>query len=224
MAPIVQQSSYCHLLELPPELRLEIYDFLFPDEDLYAMDLISFNTREGTMYTLTAPRGQLRCMGKATALLSACREINGEATPVFYRSLMFSIAVGGLDHVFEVPRLTAWELTTFPAFYQMRTMEVWPTLARFPRPTQARLVTQIDALVDCVNGLPRLECLDVDLYYDDSTDTGDFEDLMAALSRIRSEAHIETSIHHLYFAVPGFDGRCHLDMARYHAMVEAVGG
>ncbi|PGH04988.1 hypothetical protein AJ80_08415 [Polytolypa hystricis UAMH7299] len=70
----------CQLLEMPPELRLQIYTYLLPDipipSDIY------IDTR-------------LRSDGASieTAILRTCRQIHNEAIPILYCSVPFTIRV-----------------------------------------------------------------------------------------------------------------------------------
>ncbi|KAK4902564.1 hypothetical protein LTR27_000501 [Elasticomyces elasticus] len=87
-----RKSSRCYLLELPPELRLEIYDYLFIEkyEVLLTVD------RDCEMQTClrnpesgsAVPKKEAR---KLSALLKTCKTLATEVTPVLSQNLHFHI-------------------------------------------------------------------------------------------------------------------------------------
>ncbi|KAK5684503.1 hypothetical protein LTS10_004373 [Elasticomyces elasticus] len=87
-----RKSSRCYLLELPPELRLEIYDYLFTEkyEVLLTIDRDCemqahlMNPESGS----AVPKKEVR---KLSALLKTCKTLATEVTPVLFQNLYFRI-------------------------------------------------------------------------------------------------------------------------------------
>ena len=80
----------CHLLSIPPELRLRIYEYLYDNEKDRRCSLILRNNKFIECF-------QIPCFGceGAAALLRTCKEIYYEATPVLYENTTFKILVFG---------------------------------------------------------------------------------------------------------------------------------
>jgi hypothetical protein len=79
-----QDDPYCPLLELPPELRLRIYDHIY-----------------NTQYRCTLQQEtQTRChqighCAGAANLLSTCKEIYAEVLPILYSTTTFKVIIFG---------------------------------------------------------------------------------------------------------------------------------
>lgn len=79
----VQAPKRCYLLEMPPELRLNIYDILFdPQQYVFFIGNEIYYEREYISGALTV---------HGTMLLQTCREIHQEAFPVFYDKCLLRI-------------------------------------------------------------------------------------------------------------------------------------
>jgi hypothetical protein len=72
MSDNVVSQSRCHLLDLPSEIRLLIYEELFPPRSIDMTD---------------------KKLGLDTAILATCRTIHKEAKPVLYENTEFEIAL-----------------------------------------------------------------------------------------------------------------------------------
>ncbi|KAK5707363.1 hypothetical protein LTR17_020759 [Elasticomyces elasticus] len=87
-----RNPSRCYLLELPPELRLEIYDYLFTEKfevllSIYRdceMETWLTNPESG----LVVPKKEVR---KLSTLLKTCKALATEVTPVLFQNLHFRI-------------------------------------------------------------------------------------------------------------------------------------
>ena len=84
-------SDKCHLLSLPPELRLRIYEYL------YSHTISSQSVDWRWSYVVPLLRPQL------TALLRTCKTIHREAAPVLYGNLNASLVVTNFDHLRYFP-------------------------------------------------------------------------------------------------------------------------
>ncbi|KAK3067797.1 hypothetical protein LTR53_015108 [Teratosphaeriaceae sp. CCFEE 6253] len=71
------QTPACHLLRLPPELRLHIYSYLWPASKIYLH--IAYSTR-GQVHARSYCRLPMRIL----AILRTCRELHHEAAQDFY--------------------------------------------------------------------------------------------------------------------------------------------
>jgi len=76
------EPKRCRLLELPPELRLVIYDYVW-DEDINC-GLNLNTTDEVHVDYCDSPRHM-------TALLGTCNFIYSEAQPIFYDAIIFHL-------------------------------------------------------------------------------------------------------------------------------------
>ncbi|KAK3644946.1 hypothetical protein LTR56_009333 [Elasticomyces elasticus] len=88
----IDTSKRCHLLELPAELRVRIYEYLY--DSAHTVDLYIF--RQGNVIRredsdTTTTQRQLTC--NLPSLLKTCKLISREANPVLYRSLVFSVSI-----------------------------------------------------------------------------------------------------------------------------------
>nr|OQO29000.1 hypothetical protein B0A51_03582 [Rachicladosporium sp. CCFEE 5018] len=86
-------SPPCHLLALPPELRLRIYEALLPPGHCY------FRIYPAVYIHREADRLVPRAAGleqsvRDVALLRTCRQVHAEATPVLYDHTIFDIMFG----------------------------------------------------------------------------------------------------------------------------------
>ena len=139
------------------------------------MDLVSLATSDGTIYMLSADRRQRADWGlqlpvPRIAMLKTCRLINAEATPIFHWSTTFSIYCDGLAEVYEVPSRRAWELDSFPAFKRMRCLEFRQHLALLDAAERARIASQADDVIGCIDSKIDLDSLTVGIHYETSTE------------------------------------------------------
>ncbi|KAK4950345.1 hypothetical protein LTR10_011326 [Elasticomyces elasticus] len=85
-----REPGRCYLLEVPPELRLHIYEFLYADE--YQVAIYVFpNSEMQSQISKTSFRPNGPNAKHLTALLMSCKLVNKEATPILYQILHFSL-------------------------------------------------------------------------------------------------------------------------------------
>ncbi|KAK5710708.1 hypothetical protein LTR15_012864 [Elasticomyces elasticus] len=87
-----RKSGRCYLLELPPELRLKIYDYLFTEK----LDVLLTIYRDCEMQThLKNPESgsavSKKEVRKLSALLKTCKALATEITPILFKNLQFRI-------------------------------------------------------------------------------------------------------------------------------------
>lgn len=83
-------------MRLPPELRLMIYEQMFPPNEI-RLEMI-----EGNLHV--TKRAQ-RLAGSYVAILATCRALYAEGKPVLYNNTEFRILVGDRD----AQRVRVWE-------------------------------------------------------------------------------------------------------------------
>jgi hypothetical protein len=81
------EQTRCYLLELPPELRLHTYEYVFAGAKVRCALL-----RDGENFEF--PLGPPIDRG-ITALLRCCRQVLTESQPVLYRQIQFKILIRG---------------------------------------------------------------------------------------------------------------------------------
>lgn len=98
-------ADRCHLLALPPELRLEIYEYIFERQTLH---FYYWRALCGEARKRKGPRG--------IATLCTCRQLLAEAEPVFYNRTSFLL---------DCSRVTSndWHEKTSRAFKCERTLK-----------------------------------------------------------------------------------------------------
>ena len=79
-------NKRCYLLEIPPELRVRIYDFVWDSEHKY--DVTIYSNRKAC---LTNGPSYDKIPAMIPHLLFTCRTINIEATPVFYGKIRIEV-------------------------------------------------------------------------------------------------------------------------------------
>ncbi|KAK5701233.1 hypothetical protein LTR17_022768 [Elasticomyces elasticus] len=95
LGPADHNSKRCHLLEIPPEMRVRIYEYVYDEHNVLEICI----TEQGTVLrseTGDATRDQM--MRHLPSLLKTCTLISREANPGLYRSLQFSV---GIDSEFR---------------------------------------------------------------------------------------------------------------------------
>ncbi|KAK6434765.1 hypothetical protein LTR95_009053 [Oleoguttula sp. CCFEE 5521] len=91
-------STPCRLLELPPELRLRIYELLFPPSKCYfGFAAYSQAMRKWRNYAYQREDRDQRLA--AVALLRTCRVMHQEAAPVLYSRTIFELKFTLYDNV-----------------------------------------------------------------------------------------------------------------------------
>ena len=153
-------AGHCQLLDLPPELRLIIYEMLFTTAEM-KFDITS--TAVGATYAFVADAGLLPLPG--TTLLRTCKAISAEAIPVFYEGLTFYLTIDGhkprdirsgsghQEHYIygrrsrgKRPRRRIWTLKSFSAFAHMRHAVVQPNLTYNLTENQAYVANRVSTL------------------------------------------------------------------------------
>ncbi|KAK5738796.1 hypothetical protein LTR17_005731 [Elasticomyces elasticus] len=86
----------CHLLELPPELRLLIYAFVY--EDGYEQSIVAGPTL--VLSTRPSRNDGGRCK-HFTALLRTCTLVRDEAEPVLYEATTFDVYIEGASYPYQ---------------------------------------------------------------------------------------------------------------------------
>lgn len=115
-----ERTGPCYLLDLPPELRLLIYELLYPTRAFQVyLDIVSVGTQTppiDILMTKRLPPHHASLVWPGASLLSTCKRIKAEATTVCYESVDFSIDVDALQAPKEVPARKAWTLQAFGGF------------------------------------------------------------------------------------------------------------
>ncbi|KAK4896817.1 hypothetical protein LTR27_005414 [Elasticomyces elasticus] len=86
----------CHLLELPPELRLLIYDFVYARDFKHVITIDSIMVVSVKLFSNDVGR-----FGHFAALLRTCTLIRHEAEPVLFEASPFDIYIEGEPHPYE---------------------------------------------------------------------------------------------------------------------------
>ena len=90
----LSETLPCYILDLPPELCLEVYSYLFPDNtSIYGNYLNEVLAKEGSRWI----NGPSRPDPGALALLRSCRLVNQEATPIFHSVLHAVVTISTFD-------------------------------------------------------------------------------------------------------------------------------
>ncbi|OQO08494.1 hypothetical protein B0A48_06364 [Cryoendolithus antarcticus] len=88
-------QTRCHLFNLPPELRLRIYELLFQPQICYLKVARAVYTRRESI----KPDGVRRApLPEPMHLSRTCRLIYNEALPVFYKHAIFDIEIRKKDY------------------------------------------------------------------------------------------------------------------------------
>ncbi|KAK4894675.1 hypothetical protein LTR27_007063 [Elasticomyces elasticus] len=98
-------SKRCHLLELPAELRVRIYESVYDQDKV--VDLYIFNKQGTVLRAETGDPTRDQAMRHLPSLLKTCTLLSREANPVLYQSLQLSVCI---DSEFGSP-LNAGHLT-----------------------------------------------------------------------------------------------------------------
>ena len=85
-----EQPNNCPLLSLPPELRLRIYDYLYAEREHHRCTFTLLNSYSISAFTIPA----FGHSGTA-AHLRICKQINNEATSIFYSGIPFVLSIFG---------------------------------------------------------------------------------------------------------------------------------
>ncbi|KAL8731565.1 MAG: hypothetical protein Q9181_004251 [Wetmoreana brouardii] len=88
LSPIAQKNEPVNILDLPVELRLEIYSYLFPDVDVYTTGISEPGV---TLKTCLRKDKEPADPG----ILSCCRKIYQEAVPLLYHKRCFNFDIAG---------------------------------------------------------------------------------------------------------------------------------
>lgn len=148
--------------KLPAELRLEIYELVFPHETVSIVAVRDHLEREAKAHCSA---------GDCVAILATCRAIHDEAKPVLYAntrfevscSLEFTIASGksvsiqharNIDLNIELSRsLMSWESsleqlpTTLSGFANLQTMHIKLWTRKYPRTSVQRQADHVFSLL-----------------------------------------------------------------------------
>jgi len=150
MGVLNTKTTPCHILRLPPELRLHIYDHLFGQKthlSVYVLDDVYIDSESKTSQVCS----------DAIALLRTCKLIHAEASPIFYDAVTLRIWLedGKTPHmrIKCVGPATAW--TTLQHF---KTVEiyVWAGLEAVPRNTLSKRLGRLVGCLDQGRGLKSL--------------------------------------------------------------------
>ncbi|KAK5717100.1 hypothetical protein LTR15_008989 [Elasticomyces elasticus] len=97
LASTEHNSKRCHLLELPAELRVRIYEYVYDELNLVEICIVE----HGTMLRKdTGGADQDQMIRQLPSLLKTCTFISREANPVLYQSLQFCVCI---DSAFGSP-------------------------------------------------------------------------------------------------------------------------
>ncbi|KAK5744592.1 hypothetical protein LTR17_001987 [Elasticomyces elasticus] len=116
----------CHLLELPPELRVRIYEYLYESYDGY--DGVAFavyangEIRRKYPWQVPGVEPTPRRLHNPTSLLKVCRTITTEATPVLYKMMTVTVHFLALKDVKQAPMLSPTARDLF--FNQVKNMNL----------------------------------------------------------------------------------------------------
>ncbi|KAK5701236.1 hypothetical protein LTR17_022771 [Elasticomyces elasticus] len=116
----------CHFLELPPELRVRIYEYLYEGYDRY--DGVAFavyaNGEMRRKYSWRLPDTKLdpRKLCNPSHLLKMCRVMTTEATPVLYKMMTVTVHFLALKDVKSAPMLSSTARDLF--FNQVKNMNL----------------------------------------------------------------------------------------------------
>ncbi|KAK4954523.1 hypothetical protein LTR10_007954 [Elasticomyces elasticus] len=134
-------SQRCHLLELPPELRLLIYEFL------YASDYKHNIVVDGALVVFTLAKPIFgRIFQHFAALLRTCTLIHNEAEPILYEATAFDMYIQ--SELLSVERSRKGKLHTCKFFGHI--MNIRKLKIRVPDVDNG-----VDNAVRCIAGLAR---------------------------------------------------------------------
>ncbi|KAK5729571.1 hypothetical protein LTR17_011874 [Elasticomyces elasticus] len=87
-----RKSGRCYLLELPPELRLQIYAYSFTEKYQVVLNIYRDCQMHSHISSVQpARRVPKKAFRKISALLRTCKTIATEGTPVLFQSLLFHV-------------------------------------------------------------------------------------------------------------------------------------
>jgi len=90
----------CYLLELPPGIRLQIYEHLWSNLSQAVINIHDQMGRIQTQFILLGAKEQPQYINTRTlALLQACKLIHQEAQPAAYQTLQFKTSIYGTAEV-----------------------------------------------------------------------------------------------------------------------------
>ncbi|KAK5717102.1 hypothetical protein LTR15_008991 [Elasticomyces elasticus] len=116
----------CHLLELPPELRVRIYEYLYEGYDGY--DGVGFavyaNGEMRRKYPWQVPgiESTPKRLHNPTSLLKVCRVITTQATPILYQMMTVTVHFLALKDIKSAPMLSPAARDLF--FRQVKNMNL----------------------------------------------------------------------------------------------------
>jgi len=174
-----------HLLELPTELRLEIYQWLYRPG--------TFNFCVTGSRTWVKRTSWTKRQRTNVSLLATCRSIHAEATPVFYNAVSFGCVITKTIHAWA----PTWGLPDFGAFKGMRTLGVCIGVTCYGDVARTSIDTLVGFLAMIEFSAPSLEALILLIHADrlvDNEHQGYFEELMSSLSRTRFQGHIRSRL------------------------------
>jgi hypothetical protein len=112
------QTNNSLFLSLPPELRLQIYDYLYSDQLPYHYSFKIFRSHSiSRSHTPTGHAG-------TAAHLRTCRQINDEATPIFYSRIPFLLSIFGVLRSRLPPSAHYSSLRACPTFSNIRNLRI----------------------------------------------------------------------------------------------------
>lgn len=94
---ICKRGSPCHLLNLPPEVRLLIYEHCFPVQDLLVWQINIDEIAATRISTHSQTPSSPNIFSDVLALLCTCQTVFSEAAPILYRKQHFRFPGDAFD-------------------------------------------------------------------------------------------------------------------------------
>lgn len=114
-----EQPPNCPLLSLPAELRLRIYDYLYKGQEPHRCTFHLVKPNAISAFSIPA-FGHVA----AASHLRTCKQINNEATPLFYASISFVLAVFGNKQP-PIPLSAQYSsIESCPTFWNIRNLTI----------------------------------------------------------------------------------------------------
>ena len=224
-------ADRCHLLELPPELRLMIHEYLFP-RCAWTLELTDTHIHRVMVVTkadvakyefenrMEPPKVEDQRPFSSLALLTTCKLIRYEALPVFRENIELIIYVAGCDS--RVGRAIS-SIQDFSAFSSIRhlAIQVLPCCCSEWVGTSDRLRLLFRVLQFNAAGL---ESLHIEVTVDMIFEQEEWESLVSALSSLRTTSSVSIALRVTNDRIAnrreGF--REHTDLSSYKRMIKKI--